>query len=473
MTLLLHVACAVLATYGLWRLWRVIATGDRRVAQIVGIGLLIRIVGAQALFWISWLQLPFGRSLQLGDGYWFYAVDAPKYVAAAHELASRGFLASIAGGGVQYPSEVFVQLLSLCVFFFGFVGVFATFLNGFTFLVACLVIVRLAPTNGTGRTASLVALAAIAFGPGSVLWALQPLKDTVFTACILLMVGAFRLWETAARQVDWLVARRWLLLSAAGMAGTTYAIAGIRWYVAAILWWASSVLFIWTALTARRRWIVGTAALVVFVVLAQALRFGAKTELPTWIARQLDPRTFFTSVQPAQAITSVGDARRGFDEATGATTIVASKRPGAQPSGGSGLPARVSRLAVGLVALAVPPTLARAVGVYDVQGGGHGLWLFVDIDTIGFDAVLVFAVISCARQLRRRKPTALFVTCTIALFAIAIPMAYAVTNLGTLFRLRQMVYVFVAILPLTLEPASKPSSDDVSATGARVRRTSV
>src|SRR5436190_1934706 len=207
MTTLFHLACCVLGTVGLWRVWRVIAAGDRRVAQIVGMGLLIRIVGTQALFWISWLHLPLGRSLQLGDGFWFYAVDAPKYVAAAQDLAGRGFFVAMAGAG-QYPSEVFVQLLSLCVSLFGFVGVLATFLNGFAFLVGCLAVLKLAPARGTHRPASLVALSALAFGPGFVLWALQPLKDTVFTALIILMVGAFRLWESASQDADRRVVRR-------------------------------------------------------------------------------------------------------------------------------------------------------------------------------------------------------------------------------------------------------------------------
>ena len=471
MTTLFHVVCGVLATVGLWRLWRAIGAGDRRVAQIVGIGLLIRIVGAQALFWISWLRLPFARSLQLGDGFWFFAVDAPKYVEAAQDLAGRGLFTSLVGIG-EYPSEVFVQLLSLCLRLFGFVGFIAVFLNGFAFLVACLVIVRLRPTHGAGRSASLVALAALAFGPASVLWALQPLKDTVFTAFILLMVGAFRLWEKATQDVDWRVTRRRLLMSGAGMAGATYAIGGIRWYVAAIFWWASSILFIWTAITTKRRWIVGAAAVVMFFVLAQAFRLGGKTDISPWIARQLDPRTFFTSVQTSQAVLNLSEARRGFDASPGATTIVPGRvgaiPPSDSPNAHASLSDRVrrvaSRLAVGLAAIAVPPTLARVLGIFDVQGG-HGLWLFVNIDTMGFDAVLLFVVISCARRLRRWKPTSLFVTCTVVLFAIAIPLAYTVTNFGTLFRLRQMVYALVAILPLTLEPAARPSSDVVNATG--------
>ena len=42
---------------------------------------------------------------------------------------------------------------------------------------------------------------------------------------------------------------------------------------------------------------------------------------------------------------------------------------------------------------------------------------------------------------------------------LAGPMIYAVTNFGTLFRLRQMLYVIAAILPVTLaERVSKLGS---------------
>jgi hypothetical protein len=105
----------------------------------------------------------------------------------------------------------------------------------------------------------------------------------------------------------------------------------------------------------------------------------------------------------------------------------------------------------GLAALFLPRTIGQALGLVRI-GGGRGFWLFVELDTLFFDAVLLFAIIYCARSLRGRKSrvTPLFVLLAIAFLATAGPLVYTVTNFGTLFRMRQMLYVIIAVLPLTL-----------------------
>jgi hypothetical protein len=52
----------------------------------------------------------------------------------------------------------------------------------------------------------------------------------------------------------------------------------------------------------------------------------------------------------------------------------------------------------------------------------------------------------------------------IVLAATALPMAYTVTNFGTLFRLREMIYVLAAVLPLTLASDVRASGADLAMT---------
>src|SRR5712671_5544781 len=90
-----QILVTTLACAGLWYQWKSIARGDRRAAAIVSAGFVLRAVIAQALFWISWLHLPVARSLQIGDGFWFFAIDGQGYLAYAQQLLGGG-LAGVA-----------------------------------------------------------------------------------------------------------------------------------------------------------------------------------------------------------------------------------------------------------------------------------------------------------------------------------------------------------------------------------------
>ena len=99
----------------------------------------------------------------------------------------------------------------------------------------------------------------------------------------------------------------------------------------------------------------------------------------------------------------------------------------------------------------LPRVIAESLGIIRV-GGGRGLWLFAEIDTIMFDLVLLYAIVFCTRSLRSRRArvTATFVLCVLVFVMTAGPMIYTVNNFGTLFRLRLMVYFLAAILPVML-----------------------
>jgi len=266
----------------------------------------------------------------------------------------------------------------------------------------------------------------VAFGPSTILWALQPLKDTLFLFLIAAMAGACARWQER-RGVG----------SAAAMLAIIYAIAGIRWYFAMILC-AALVLFAFllTFRARSRTWAV-LAAVALLLLLGGAIRFAARDDLPA-DARQI----------PAL----LANARSGFETTLpGATTI----RPGSAVPDGSAV---VAHLVAGGSAMFLPRAAGQTFGLFSV-GGGRGLWLFAEADTIAFDAVLLFAVVYCARALRRgeARPTPLFVMFVIVFAITAGPMIYAVNNFGTLFRLRQMPYIVAALLPLTLAPAPAPA----------------
>src|SRR3954462_7423797 len=81
---------SLLAGWGVFVLWRRIASTSRAVFWLVTAGLLIRAVGGQLAFWISYLSLPIGRSVQLGNGLWAFAIYARQYLVLAETLANAG-----------------------------------------------------------------------------------------------------------------------------------------------------------------------------------------------------------------------------------------------------------------------------------------------------------------------------------------------------------------------------------------------
>ena len=88
----------------------------------------------------------------------------------------------------------------------------------------------------------------------------------------------------------------------------------------------------------------------------------------------------------------------------------------------------------------LPRAVAQRLGLVQI-GGGRGFWLFADVDTLLFDAVILIAFGYCLRRLvrRERRATPLFIMAVLMFVALCGPMSYTVTNFGTLFRLREML----------------------------------
>jgi hypothetical protein len=488
----LQIFLAAAACLGLWRLCRA-------QPKIVIAGFLVRALVGQALFWISYLRLPFARSMQLGDGIWFFALDSRFYLRYATKLVERGPAAILLDAG-QYPSKFFVQVLSLCVAAFGSVASVAILLNCAAYLLTCALVVRLAGKRNH------VVLAAIACSPASILFSLQPLKDTLFMLLIVAMVAAFRRWEELRRDGG---TRTQFLGYALAMCAALFALSGIRWYFSVIAWAAAAFFLVLTAVqTHRKGWALVTSA-ILLVLLAQSIRLGGGSDLPTTYDRLLNPMTAL-QWRPAASQEHLAYVRNGFDTTPGATSIGEGRalaHPAAVPrtpaatsppsstsrtravqavpsshtppapavAEGGGHPdiapvvpapgksttvlptTLAARVITGFAAMFLPRMVGESLGLIRV-GGGRGLWVFAETDTLLFDLVLFYTIFYGVRALRRgdAKMTATFIFCLLVFVMTAGPMLYTVNNFGTLFRLRLMVYVAAAILPLTLRYVGPP-----------------
>ncbi|HKS25719.1 MAG TPA: DUF4440 domain-containing protein [Thermoanaerobaculia bacterium] len=109
---------------------------------------------------------------------------------------------------------------------------------------------------------------------------------------------------------------------------------------------------------------------------------------------------------------------------------------------------RAERLFVGATALVIPILLGERLGIFDV-GGGRGLLWFADLDTLVFDVVLFVALraLVAARAAAWRDPLTWLVLLTTLM--LAAPLAYSISNFGTLFRLREMIYLGLLLLPIS------------------------
>ena len=116
---------------------------------------------------------------------------------------------------------------------------------------------------------------------------------------------------------------------------------------------------------------------------------------------------------------------------------------------------RLRGTALGLVAMFVPITLLQALSIVDIQGG-RGFLYVTDLDTLFIDFTIIgigWLLIRERRALRHRQ-VYLFFCLTIALLS-TILLAYVVTNLGTLFRLRLIGLVPFWMAPLAISRATQ------------------
>jgi hypothetical protein len=119
---------------------------------------------------------------------------------------------------------------------------------------------------------------------------------------------------------------------------------------------------------------------------------------------------------------------------------------------------RLLRLLSGVSATVLPRTIGESLGLFHIAGGRGMLW-FTELDTLIFDLSLLLAVAAVATHFRAsvRNPLTWFVVMLTLL--VGGPLVYSITNYGALFRLREMIYLGLLLIPLatvTAAPAPAP-----------------
>jgi hypothetical protein len=319
---------AALACYGLWRLLKSVMSYGRASAWIIAGGFLARALLGQLLFWISYLRLPYGRSLQLGRGFWFFGVDAEFYYMYAAQAAEQGPRAILAVTD-SIKARFFVQAIAVFVELFGAVPSVGILLNCFLYAGICVLITRMGARDGRLPFPALIALAAVSFSPAGVLWSTQPLKDPFFLFLILAAIALSLKWHelwTSERNGERTGVRVAAALAGIAllMAALVYGISTIRWYFGLLFLMSCIVMFVWQAIASRRRLAAIAANMLMFVVLMKSAALGASTDLPPFLRDTFHFRAGPARVVaiPSEAAAMVQDAKRGFEQTPGATNIL-------------------------------------------------------------------------------------------------------------------------------------------------------
>jgi hypothetical protein len=426
---LVQVLFAVAGAVGLHRLWKSIDRDDPLFGLVAGLGLAGRAVAGLLLFWLSWLNVA-PRGLHLGGGFWFFALDGWIYTNTAVKNVARGaagFVPRLQDGA----PPVYIDVLTLFTLLFGEVASVGLFLNLVLFTGACWIIARCSRGLPHARRAALFALTALALYPSGVLWATQPLKDTMVHALLVALPAAALLWMRGWDAVS----RRGIFAAALALCGTQVALTFARWYVGIAVLGGVLVFLALFALIRRGPAMLHACTLVLAGVSIVVVLFTASSDLPVEFRRAVGGARLDTFV--SSTVRGTEWVRTQFDRTRASTQLVF-------PEGTS----RPARWLGGLIAATVPHFAIEWIGFPRI-GGGRGLFWFADIDTIVFDATII---LSSVLLWRGREPgrrwNALAWLCPVVVVLLALPMLYAITNFGTLMRLRGMLYVALAIAPL-------------------------
>jgi hypothetical protein len=459
--------------YAVLRAYRWIHARSRVLAYVVASAVLGRAVLGVALFVISLFEWPILPSLQVGGGFWVLAADARGYFAEAVAAVHHGVGSVPDGSG----SPAYVRALALWMLGYGISPASAVLMN-----VACFVATAsLAVIGSAGRTAiALIPVIAVAYSPALVIFSTQPLKDAFCVLALAVLLLGMWLWSSRFTEDRRPTEFNRPLIGVACMTLAVYVLAGIRPYMGVFIIAAAGVAALPMLIRMRHlRLATACANALLLLALCAGFRLGA-------------PDYFGTYLNSATAAVTGGDgvlrqldvARTGFVATGGATSIAPApvrhskagerKQGAGSASEGSvdgGVTSRLRQLLSGIVALFVPISLARSLGLISFEGG-RGLLFITDLDTLFMDALLAAALYLAFRGRTRpwADPTTLF---TLALFlSVVLSMAYVVTNFGTLFRLRLLVSVPVWLLPAfqgTSVLRTRPGLNTASGSDAWVR----
>jgi hypothetical protein len=477
--MILQIACIAAFLAIAYRTILFITRRSRLLGGIVITGTVVHAVVAALLFSISWLDLPLLRGMHSGDGFWTLAPDARLYFNSAAKAAEQG-LHTIPYGGA---SPAFVGTMAVWMDLVGISPASPLLFNLIAFVITCGLIVRFAGVGDNGAPASAVVwpLAAMSFSPTLLFCSTQVLKDVMF-ACLIAVV-ALSARELLTR-LDHNGQRRGIVPAIAGaVIGLwigVYVIAGIRAYYAVFIWLslgATLGLFAFRQSRAELRRYIAVASLTLGVLWI-AFMTGAgpyysyyhnvavgsvNTMTGGAMSKMIDRLSKMGSSAPgSQTAGNVGagqavdSLREGFVLSAGQTNLIR-RPPGAPteadqkgqtgPSRWAKLMQRASGVAMGVTAMFVPISLLNAVGLADIQGG-RGFLYITDLDTLFIDATVIGILLLLYRERRAVNQHQIYLVFCLAMAVLStLLLAYVVTNLGTLFRLR-----LIALVPLWMAP---------------------
>lgn len=421
----------VLACRTFWRL-------SRPIGIVVSAGVAIRLLAGFALFWTSYLTLPFATSQQLGRGFWTMALDAYGYYTSGLFAAEQG----VATLSAATPSPSYVQALSLWMAVVGTSPFSSVLFNVTCYVAACALIVSVLRGLKAPRFDALTATALLLMtaSPMMLFVTTQVLKDAYFVLfAVLLNVGAW--WTLRVLSDDGLGSWRQLVPGVLAFTVGVFVTSGVRVYYPAIviacLAAAALVAFAMPHGAPRMLRLGGSVA----TILLAAVALGTGSP---------EGRNYLALMSPAAraVVQRLDTARRGFVASGGATNVVVAVDPASLasidapiPGASSGsIAGRLRGLAIGLATMVVPLSVLRAASIVQVTPSASTA--IGDIDTVFFDAALLLTAVMMWRSWRgggASIPYAVFAF--LLLLLLSTSMAYTVTNVGTLVRLRLMVLV--------------------------------
>jgi len=131
--------------------------------------------------------------------------------------------------------------------------------------------------------------------------------------------------------------------------------------------------------------------------------------------------------------------------------------PSPSPSAAPRPPSRTMRLITNAAVIVLPRSVGERLGLFHI-GGGRGMFWFTELDTLVFDLALLCAIAALSLRFRPslRDPLAWLVVLLTLL--VGVPLVYTVSNFGTLFRLREMIYVGLLLAPVAAAAAGGTST---------------
>lgn len=457
----------------------------RPLGWIVLAGAVAHTAAAAALFCISWFDLPILTHLHSGDGFWHLAGDARYYYGTASLAATQGLDALTD----NLVSPLFFRALAVWMILAGVHEAAPLLLNLAVYVATCVLLVHAARSDSVHSDAGpspdlaiAVPLAALSGAPLLLLSGTQIMKDMVFACAIAVtLLGIRFLLRRMGEEAPWRTVPRAIAPTMLWLGVGVYVLAGIRPYYGIFIGAALAVTL--TALVVLRpRWRnVRAAALSAATLLVVWLgifhgaaqyypyyRDAAKSTLDAVTGRVFAPLLAVSSPvrapnwnPEAPVVTANAHTmREGFFVLRGDTTMGQSSGPRTTMGW-----ARAREIAeatlLGVAAMFVPISLLKAAHIVEIAGG-RGLLFVADLDTLFLDATAIAVAWLLIRERRALgRDRAYLCVCLLMFALVTLMLAYVVTNLGLLVRLRVIAFVPLWMATLAISRA-RPAASSTS-----------